>query len=113
MTFFKSLLLAIMATILMTYILGISVIDWFNIDIYIDQDKIEPIQAISMSALAAVVMVLVALAIILSIFGALIFTVMALVATFVVFGLSVFWPVLIVALLIYACTRDKPQSQYN
>jgi len=104
MSFFKSLLLAILATLFLTYVFGVSMTELFDIDLYIDNELVEPIKAISLSALAAVVLVIVALAIVLSVFGSMIFI------TLLVFGgvamvmVGVFWPVLLIAAIIWLIT---------
>ncbi len=104
-------MLAILATLFLTYVLGASIIDLFNVDVYMDNELIEPIKAISVSALVAVVLVVVALGIVLSVFGTMIFIGMLIVGCFAMFAIGVFWPVLLIALLIWLFTRDpKRQS---
>lgn len=76
MSFFKSLCLAIFATLFLTYALGVSFMELLNVDIYMDAEVIEPLKAISFSALVVVLLVLVALAIAMSVFGTLIFIAM-------------------------------------
>ena len=66
MSFFKSLFLAIFATMFLTYVLGASLIELLDVDIYIGEQLIEPLKAISISALVVVLLVLVALAIAIS-----------------------------------------------
>ncbi len=109
MSFFKSLMLAIVATLFLTYVLGASVIDFFGVDVYMDDELIEPIKAISFSALAVVVLVVVALGIVLSVFGTMIFFVMMILGGVAMFAIGVFWPVLLMALVLWLLTREKSQ----
>ena len=46
MTFFKSFLLAIIATLFLTYVLGVSFIELLDVDVYMGEKLIEPLQAI-------------------------------------------------------------------
>lgn len=107
MSFFKSLCLAIFATMFLTYVLGVSLIELLDVDIYMDEQLIEPLKAISISALVVVLLVLVALAIAMSVFGTLIFVAILLFGGGAMVLVGVFWPILIVALVIWAVTKDK------
>jgi len=118
MSFFKSLVLAIFATVFLTYVLGASLIELVDINITVDNKLIEPIKAISVSALAVVVLVLVALAIVLSVFGSIIFIGMLVVGSLAMIMLGVFWPVFLIAGIIWLVSRDKSHKnrdsrQYN
>jgi hypothetical protein len=111
MSFFKSLFLAIFATLFLTYVLGVSFIDFFDVDIYMGEQIVEPLKAISISALVMVLLVLVALAIAMSVFGSLIFIVMLLLGGGAMLLVGVFWPILLVAGVIWLTTRDKSSVQ--
>ncbi|GAA5143396.1 hypothetical protein [Thalassotalea piscium] len=111
MSFFKSLCLAIAATLFLTYVFGISLIEFFNVDIYMDETHIEPLKAISISALVVVLLVFAALAIILSVFGTIIFVGLLVVGSLVMVMIGVFWPILIAAGVIWLIVRDKPKKQ--
>ncbi|KGJ88432.1 hypothetical protein [Thalassotalea sp. ND16A] len=111
MTFFKSLILAVFATIMLTYVFGVSIIEWFDISIYRDQHQVEPLKAISISALVMVVLVVAALAIVLSVFGTLIFACLLLCGGILLVGVGIFWPIFFIAMVIWLCTREKPISQ--
>jgi len=113
MTFFKSLLLAIFATIFLTYVFGVSLLEFFDIDVYLNDEPVEAIKAIGVSALVMVILVLVALAIMLSVFGSIIFVVMLVFGTFVMAMIGVFWPVLLMAGVIWLFTREKQKLQPN
>jgi hypothetical protein len=104
MSFFKSLLLAILATLFLTYVFGVSMTELFDIDLYIDNELVEPIKAISLSALAAVVLVIVALAIVLSVFGSIIFITLLVFGCVAMVMVGVFWPVLLIAAIIWLIT---------
>jgi len=107
MTFVKSLMLAIIATLFLTYVLGMSVIEMLNIDVYVDDQLMEPVKAIGMSALVAVLLVLVALAIVLSVFGSVIFISLLVFGGIVMVMVGVFWPILLIAVVIWFVTSNS------
>lgn len=111
MSFFKSLCLAIFATIFLTYALGTSLLEILDIHVSIDNHMVEPIKAISISALVMVILVLVAVAIVISVFGSIIFVVALVVGAGMMAILGTLWPLLLIALVIYAITKDKPVQQ--
>lgn len=113
MTFFKSLLLALFATLFLTYVLGVSVLELLDINVYMDGQLIEPLKAIGVSALATIILVLIALAIVLSVFGSLIFIGILIAGSILMVAIGVFWPVLLIAVIIWLVTRNKSQIQYN
>lgn len=113
MTFFKSLLLAVFATLFLTYVLGTSFLEFLDIDVYMDGQLIEPLKAIGVSAVATVILVLIALAIVLSVFGSLIFIALLIAGSIAMVAIGVFWPVLLIALIIWLVTRNKSEIQYN
>jgi len=113
MSFFKSLILALFATLFLTYVLGASFIEMLDIDVYMGDELIEPLKAISVSALVVVILVLVAMAIVLSVFGSLIFIGMLIVGALAMVMIGVFWPILMIAGVIWLVTRDKNKPQYN
>jgi hypothetical protein len=107
MTFLKSLLLAIFATLFLTYVLGISFLELLDINVYMDGELIEPLKAIGVSAVASVTLVLIALAIVLSVFGTFIFISLLVIGSLVMVAVGVFWPVLLIAIIIWLATRNK------
>jgi len=111
MSFFKSLLLAIIATIFLTYVMGSSLIEMLDIDVYMGEELIEPLKAISISAIVIVLLVLAALAIVLSVFGTVIFIGLLIFGGIALALIGVFWPVLLIAGLIWVLTKDKKQAQ--
>lgn len=110
MTFFKSLVLAMFATIFLTYVFGTSFLQLFDINVYMDGELVEPLKAIGVSALATVILVLIALAIILSVFGSIIFIALLVVGSLAMVAVGVFWPVLLIAVVIWLVTRNKDSS---
>lgn len=112
MSFFKSLCLAIFATMFLTYVLGTSLIELLDVDIYIGEQLIEPLKAISISALVVVLLVLVALAIAMSVFGSLIFIAILVLGGGAMLLIGVFWPIILIAMVIWLVTRDKRTPQY-
>lgn len=113
MSIFKSLLLAIIATCFLTYVLGISVIEMFDVDIYMGDTIVEPLKAISISALVIVILVVLALAIILSVFGSIIFIGMLTFGAIALVVLGVFWPIFLIAAAIWLLSRDKQEKHYQ
>ena len=109
MSFFKSFMLAIIATLFLTYVLGISFIEMFNVDLYIGEELIEPLKAISVSALIMVILVMVAFAIVMSVFGSLIFIGMMVFGGLAMVMIGVFWPVFFIAFVIWLMVSDKKQ----
>jgi len=109
MSFFKSFLLAIIATLFLTYVMGISLIELLDVDVYMGEKLIEPLKAISISALVVVLLVVVALAIVLSVFGSIIFVSMLVMGGLAMLMVGVFWPIFFVAGVIWLITRDKKQ----
>ncbi|MCO4799002.1 MAG: hypothetical protein KC484_07290 [Colwelliaceae bacterium] len=113
MSFFKSLILAIFATLFLTYVLGSSLIELLDIDVYMGDQLIEPLKAISISAIVIVLLVLLALAIVLSVFGSLIFITMLIFGGFAMIMVGVFWPILLIAGVIWLITKDSKKVQYR
>ena len=107
MSFFKSLCLAIFATIFLTYVLGVSFIELLDVDIYMGEQVIVPLKAISVSALVVVLLVLVAFAIAMSVFGSIIFIAMLVLGGGAMLLVGVFWPVFLIAGVIWLLARDK------
>jgi len=107
MSFFKSLILAIFATLFLTYVLGTSLLEVLNINVYMNGELIEPVKAIGVSAVVTVILVLVALAIILSVFGSLIFVGLLVAGSLAMVAVGIFWPVLLIAVVIWLVTRKK------
>ena len=112
MSFLKSLMLAIIATLFLTYVFGVSIMELLDVDVYVGDKLIEPLKAISISALVVVLLVFVALAIVLSVFGSIIFITMLVLGTIAMVMVGVFWPIFLVAGFIWLITRDK-QGQYQ
>lgn len=110
MTFVKSLMLALFATLFLTYVLGVSVIEMLNVDVYVDNELMAPLKAIGVSALVAVLLVLVALAIVFSVFGSVIFITLLVLGGIVMVMVGVFWPILLIAVLIWLVTRNNRKN---
>ena len=113
MTFLKSLMIAIFATLFLTYVLGISVIELLNIDVYLDDQLMEPLKAIGVSALVAVLLVLVALAIVLSVFGSVIFITLLVFGGIAMVMVGVFWPILLIAVVIWLVTSNNRKHSHE
>ena len=93
MSFFKSLILAIVATLFITYVLGVGLLEVFDMGITIGDEVVEPLQAIGVSALVAVLLVLAALAIVFTVFGSLIFVGMMVFGGIALCAIGVFWQI--------------------
>ena len=113
MSFFKSLVLAIVATLFITYVLGVGLLEVFDVDIYLDEEVVEPLKAISFSALVVVCIVLAAVAIVFTVFGTLIFVGLMVFGAIALGAIGVFWPIILVAVVIWLICRDKPQTRYS
>lgn len=113
MSFFKSLVLAIIATLFITYVLGVSLLEVFDMGITIGDEIVEPLQAIGVSALVAVCIVLAAVAIVFTVFGSLIFVGLLVLGGVALCAIGIFWPILLIALIIWLICRDKPQATYS
>ena len=113
MLFFKSLCLAILATLFITYTLGVSFIEIFDIDVYMGEELVEPLKAISISAVVMTILVLVALVIVLSVFGSLVFIGLLILGGGAMLMIGTFWPVLLVIVAISLYCRDKKSPRYQ
>jgi len=112
MSFFKSLTLAILATIFLTYVFGVGMLELMDMHVMIDGEVMEPLKAIGVSALVVVLLVVIALAIVLSVFGSLIFLGLVLFGSIAMVTVGVFWPILLMALVIWLFSREKTTKQY-
>jgi len=112
MSFFKSLMLAVLATIFLTYVFGVGMLELMNLHVMLDGEVIEPLKAIGVSALVVVILVVIALAIVLSVFGSLIFIGLILFGSIAMVTLGVFWPILLMAVVIWLFSRNKQPRQY-
>ncbi|MEW6981065.1 hypothetical protein AAD001_00280 [Colwelliaceae bacterium 6471] len=110
MSFIKSLFLAIVATLFLTYILGIIFVEMLDVNIYMGEQLVEPLKAISISALVMVLLVLLALAIVLSVFGSIIFILLLCFGGIALFTVGMFWPLFLIAGVIWLLCRDKSRS---
>jgi hypothetical protein len=109
MSFTKSLILASFATFFLTYVVGISFTEMFNVDLYVGDKLIEPLKAISVSALIMVTLIILAFAIVMSVFGSLIFIGIMIFGALAMVMIGIFWPIIFIALVIWLMVRDKSQ----
>jgi len=112
MSFLKSLTLAILATLFLTYVFGVGMLELMDMHVMIDGEVMEPLKAIGVSALVVVLLVLIALAIVLSVFGSLIFIGLILFGSIAMVTIGVFWPILLMAVVIWLFSRNKQSRQY-
>jgi hypothetical protein len=111
MSFLKSLTLAIIATAFLTYVLGTSLIEMLDIDLYMGDKLIEPLKAISVSALVVCLLVVAGLAIVLSVFGSIIFIGLLGVGAAIMLMIGVFWPIFLIAIAIWLLARDSSPKE--
>ena len=111
MTFIKSLFLAIFATLILTYVFGVSLLGVFDMNFSINQHHVESIQAISLAALLVVSFIIVASVIALSVFGSIIFVGLLLFGTLLCLAVGIAWPVLFLGIVLWLCCRNKPEVQ--
>ena len=111
MSFLKSLTLAIIATVFLTYVLGSSLIEMLDVDVYMGDELIEPLKAISVAALLVCLLVAAGLAIVLSVFGSIIFIGLLCIGAMVMLVVGVFWPILLIAFAIWLIARDSSPKQ--
>jgi len=107
MSFLKSLTLAIIATVFLTYVLGTSLIELLDIDLYMGDKLIEPLKAISISALVVCLLMMAGLAIVLSVFGSIIFIGLLGVGAAIMLMIGVFWPILLIGIAIWLLVRGS------
>lgn len=112
MSFIKACFLAILATVFLTYVLGVTVTELLDINIYMGEQLLEPLKVVSVSALVAVLLVVAAIAIVVSVFGSIVFVVLLAFGGLALFFIGLFWPILLVIGLIWLVVRDKPAPQY-
>ena len=112
MSFFKSFLLAILATVFLTYVFGTSMVEIMNLHVMIDGEALAPLTAIGFSALVVAIMVVVALTIVLSMFGGLIFLALLVVGGIGMAFIGVFWPVLLIAVVIWLFSRNNQVREF-
>ncbi|TKB45302.1 hypothetical protein [Thalassotalea mangrovi] len=110
MSFAKSLILAILATLLLTYLFGNTVFSWLDMDIVVDDHVVEPIEGIAIAALVGIILFVVGLAVFISVFGTLILVVLGALIGLAFVGLTVFWPVLLVGFIVWLlCKEPAPE----
>jgi hypothetical protein len=112
LSFFKSLILAILATIFLTYVFGVGMLEIINLNVMIDGEVIEPLKAIGVSALVVMLLVIIALAMVLSVFGSLLFISLILLGSIAMVAIGVFWPIVLIALVIWLFSRNKNTKRY-
>jgi antibiotic biosynthesis monooxygenase (ABM) superfamily enzyme len=83
-----------------------------DLNIMLDGEAIEPFKAIGFAALVVMLLVVLALAIVLSVFGSLIFFGLVLVGSIAMVTLGIFWPILLVAAAIWLVIGGKTTKQY-
>lgn len=111
MSFFKSFLIAVAATLFLTYAFGANMIEMMNLHVMLDGEALAPITAIGFSALIVAIMAVIALTIVLSMFGSLVFIALLIVGGIGMFFVGVFWPVLLMAIVIWLFSKNSHKSE--
>ena len=107
MKFLKALTLAVFISFLLTYVFGVSLMQWFDISIYMDQQPLEPFHAISYSALLVVTIVMAVMIILLSVFGTIIFIGLLAIGGILMLLSGFIWPVFFIAFVIWVFLKDS------
>jgi uncharacterized membrane protein (UPF0182 family) len=107
MNVLKSLLLAMLLVALLVYTVGAGVFDVSNIQVMINNQHLEPLTTVILSALAAMVIIIAGLAFILSFIGGLLFVTLVICCSIFLWLLGVFWPIVLVAFVIWLCSSKK------
>jgi hypothetical protein len=81
----------------------------FNVDLYVGDKLIEPLKAISVSALIMVTLIILAFAIVMCDFGSLIFIGIMIFGALAMVIIGIFGPIIFIALVIWLLFRDKSQ----
>lgn len=113
MSFLKSLCLAVLATIFITYIGAAVVGHWFELSIHLDDKVLEPVTVFGVMALSGVVIALVVSMILVSVFGVMIFIALLVAGSIVLMLLGSMWPVILLALIIYWLIKPEKQRYVN
>lgn len=112
MSFFTSFLLAVLATVFLTFVFGTSMVEMMNLHVMIDGEALAPLTAIGFSALVVAIMVVIALTIALSMFGGLIFVALLVLGGIGMVFIGVFWPVLLMAVVIWLFSRNHNNREF-
>jgi|GEM_PF-641239 len=110
MTFFKSLILAIIATIFLTYMFETSIVELLNVDLYINDKLIEPITDFGISAFIVALITIVTLVIVLSVFGSLFFVGILGVGAIILSLIGLIWPMVLAAFIIWLVTKNSSNN---
>lgn len=111
MSFLKALILAIIATLLLTYFLGASFLELLGIDvannINVNNELMASFKTISFSALAAILAIVVIVTVLLGVFGIVFCIAMFVVGAVFAVMLGAFWPLCLLVFVIWAITRES------
>lgn len=126
MSFLKSLLLAIIAIFILSYVFGLFSFASHSFDnnaaalthmhVVFNGEVLEPIKALGLSAVFVVLLFMLALVAVFSVFGGLFFIALFILGCVVMFTLSTFWPILMIAFAIWGISKlvfkDKSTDHY-
>jgi hypothetical protein len=107
MTLIKSLMLAVIITLLLTYTMGASLLDWLAIEVTMNHQLLEPMQAISTAAVIVVILVVLLLVIAFSVFGLLMFSAFIAAGAMLMLSFSFLWPIIIIAAIVWLVTDKR------
>ena len=106
----KKVLLFILIALLLVYSLGSIVDTWVDWHLVIDNQQLEPIEALAALIASGAALVLLGVLLAVSLAGIMLFAGACILAALMVAGLSVAWPALILLLLVVWLVRDNKSS---
>jgi hypothetical protein len=109
---FKSIILTVLITVLLTCSLGYLATEWLDLHISLTGHGDESIPMILVFTGMVTFIVVVGLIITFSIFVMIVFTLLATCIGLFFAGLSVFWPVILPGVVIFLLIRDKQTTAY-
>lgn len=109
---FKNLILAILIAIVLTSCFGHIATQWFDWNMSIANEDIEPLIAIMAVTGVVVMLVVIGFIVAISLFGAVLLALFAAAVGLFIAGFSVFWPVILFVLVIYMLVKDRTEPAY-
>lgn len=109
---FKNLVLAILIAIVLTSCLGHIVTEWFDWNMSVADENIEPLIAILGVTGVVVMLVIIGFIVAVSLLGAVMLGLFAACVGLFIAGVSVFWPAILFALVIFWLVKERRQPVY-
>lgn len=112
MSFLKALIIAILVTVLITYFLGASILDFIGYHAVDHKSWLESIKTINLSALATLAIIVLVSFVLLTVFGTVVLFVALCFGAILLIVLGAFWPFILIACVLYFLCRDKKGDDY-